>query len=117
MPFMQWHDADEFLEGRILDNGIASDDGWYYVEGWEDGRYRAVWVNRRWLATFTYCEGDLILVTLGDAEQMLAELIDAQGYYGEPAIERYQPGILQAIAGVEILPPASAVGGWFSNED
>jgi len=66
----------------ILRKALPS--GFKEVEEWEDWPYRIVWVSKQELATCTYCEGDVIIVTLKDKEAFQRELAEAVEFY-----ERY----------------------------
>ena len=39
-----------------------------YIEGWNDGPYRSVWLSEELLAGITYCEGDVSIDIANDAE-------------------------------------------------
>lgn len=44
------------------------DELFQYIEGWEDGPYRVVWLSEDLLAEITYCEGDVSIDIANDAE-------------------------------------------------
>lgn len=93
-PYLEWCGPDQFLDGRILNDDLSGFDpnAWYYIEGWNDSRYRVVWVCFGNRMIFTYCEGDLCLVHCGSFETFCRELDDAAMCYGES----YNPVFLAA---------------------
>lgn len=76
-PHAEWHNFDVALRAGIFNPETPDRPGWQYVEDWQLGRYRAVWVDPSQLAFFTYCEGDLTLVVLA-TKQRYNEEWDAQ---------------------------------------
>ncbi len=66
------------------DNRLKSEDGWEQYDTSQDAWYFGVWVNLRTRKTFTYCEGDLILVESPTQESFIAELKHMAECY-EPA--------------------------------
>jgi len=77
-------------EGRIAHLGHATSldilrkampPGFKEVEEWEDWPYRVVWVSEKELATCTYCEGDVSIVTLKDKKAFKRELAEAAEFY------------------------------------
>lgn len=82
-----WWEFDNLAQAFLLSptRMAQKPDGWFYVEGWNDGRYRAVWVNPSQRATFTYCEGDTCLVVCGDLKTWADEITGACRCYGPPA--------------------------------
>jgi hypothetical protein len=81
-PTGDWCFYDKLLKAGIFDD-LTPDKfkGWQYVEGWNDGPYRVVWVNFELRATFTYCEGDLTLVVCDDDATFKTELLDCGECY------------------------------------
>lgn len=58
--------------------------GWKQYDTTQDAWYFGIWVNLGQRQTFTYCEGDLTLVTCPDDEHLRAELADYASCYGDP---------------------------------
>ncbi len=58
--------------------------GWTQYDTRQDAWYFGVWVNLEQRQIFTYCEGDLSLVTCPDDDHLRAELADAARCYGDP---------------------------------
>ena len=58
--------------------------GWKQYDTSQDAPYFGVWVNLKQRQVFTYCEGDLSLVTCPDDEHLRAELADMARGYGDP---------------------------------
>lgn len=84
--FATWHDIDQSLDGKLLNSDLSNykPSTWYYVEGWNDGRYRTVHVCFGQMATFTYCEGDLSLSVCDTPDLFQEELESEAGCYGPP---------------------------------
>ena len=57
--------------------------GFREVEEWQDGRFRAVWVDDEIRHTITYCEGDIILVSCETQEIYDAEIAHAAAFYAD----------------------------------
>lgn len=57
--------------------------GWEQFDTDQDAWYFGVWVNKKQFRTFSYVEGDLILVICPDAAHYNAEIADACKFYGE----------------------------------
>ncbi len=57
------------------------DKSFQYIEGWEDGPYRVVWLSEKLLAQVTYCEGDLSLDVAKDAEGYKRIVESAMQFY------------------------------------
>ena len=60
-------------------------DGWTQYDTNQDAPYFGVWVNSRLRQTFTYCEGDHILVKCPTEESFQAEIEDMNRCYGPPS--------------------------------
>jgi hypothetical protein len=82
-PCCDWGSYDRALAADVYNAEESDRPGWQYIDGWIDGPYRVVWVSFEYRATFTYCEGDLTLVTCDDEATFRKELADAERYYGE----------------------------------
>lgn len=90
LPHGDWQDFDQMLGDQpggtdVYPPRSFNAAGWYYVEGWNDGKYRSVWINDVELMTFTYCEGDLTLVVCGTPERYRVEMAQTAEFYGRPA--------------------------------
>ena len=86
----QWGiDHDWYYFCQMLNAGdfnaeeFSLEDDWLDVHRWGDGGYRVVWVSPKQRSTFTYCEGDLTLVTCDTDEAFIEELRDAEKFYSE----------------------------------
>jgi hypothetical protein len=66
------------------DSRLTSEDGWEQYDTDQDAWYFGVWVNLRERKTFSYVEGDLILVESPTQEIFIAELKQMAEFY-EPA--------------------------------
>jgi hypothetical protein len=57
---------------------------WRQFDTSQDAHYFGVWVSVERLMTFTYAEGDRILVVCPDRAHLKTELEDAVRFYGDP---------------------------------
>jgi hypothetical protein len=58
--------------------------GWHQYDTDQDAHYFGVWYNLERLTTFTYCEGDLILVEAPGPAEFKNEMQHAAEFYGSP---------------------------------
>jgi hypothetical protein len=58
--------------------------GWTQYDTDQDAHYFGVWVNKAKRKIFTYCEGDITVVTCPTDENFQAELEDLNRFYGPP---------------------------------
>lgn len=81
-------DAEEKLGIKRGDERYFYDFGplqsWKQYDTSQDAHYFGVWVNLEQRMTFTYCEGDRILVICPTQESLAAELVDMERFYGDP---------------------------------
>jgi hypothetical protein len=82
--------ADQYLKIRrgedryVYDFKHLTPPDWKQFDTHQDASYFGMWVNVEKLMTFTYCEGDRILVVCPDVDHLRAELQDAAQFYGDP---------------------------------
>jgi len=62
----------------------TTEKGWRQFDTDQDAHYFGVWVNMEKRQTFTYCEGDTVLVICPTAESFAAELDSMHEFYGPP---------------------------------
>jgi hypothetical protein len=81
-------EADSRIGGRGSDRyGYDADlcatrKGWRQFDTDQDACYFGFWVNVQERKTFTYCEGDRILVECPTRQSFIEELRDAETFYG-----------------------------------
>jgi hypothetical protein len=82
-------DADRYLYDFKV---CTPEKGWQQYDTSQDARYFGVWVNKDKRLTFTYCEGDCVLVKCPTEESYKLELADMAEFYGEspPAFVTYE---------------------------
>lgn len=68
----------------IFDTTFCPPPAWQQYDTNQDAWYFGVWCNASTRQTFTYCEGDLVLVTCPTVESYNAELEDMARCYGDP---------------------------------
>lgn len=77
----EWCPADRYLYDFKI---CTRENGWQQYDTEQDAAYFGVWVHVEKKFTFTYCEGDCILVKCGTDENFKAELRHMAGFYGPP---------------------------------
>lgn len=66
--------------------GTFKEEGWEQFDTHQDAHYFGVWVNKLYLMTLSYCEGDWCLVDCPTEAHYFAEVRDAIAFYGEGKI-------------------------------